>query len=219
MACLLIFCQKPLRVFSKNRLEKKQADLPALKDDWFSFLRVSLLLTCRSIMIYGLMTFIPLYWINVLQQSAASGSAKLTVFSLSNAVATIFGGYFADKYGYGKVVKSGFLLLLPFILLLINTRDAFWATLLILPLAFSLNLSTGSLITLGQSFLPGRLGMASGIMLGANVSIGGLAMPGLGWIGDSYGLTAAMYAIALVSAIGILFAFALPKMREVETLQ
>ncbi|MDR3348879.1 MAG: MFS transporter [Acidaminococcales bacterium] len=213
MSGLLILCQKNLRVFNKKPPKEKQAASPAQADDWLSFFRVSLLLICRSIMTYGLMTFIPLYWINILKQSAASGNAKLTVFSLSNAAATILGGYFADKYGYGKVVKGSFFTLLPVLLLLLNTGDALLATLLILPLAFSLNLSFGSLVTLGQGFLPGRLGMASGIMLGANVSIGGLSMPGLGWIGDHYGLTAAMYAIAAVSASAILFTFVLPKPR------
>jgi FSR family fosmidomycin resistance protein-like MFS transporter len=50
-------------------------------------------------------------------------------------------------------------------------------------------------------------------MLGLAVSIGGMATPGIGWIGDHYGLPQAMYAIAAVIAISMLLAFLLPQPR------
>jgi hypothetical protein len=37
----------------------------------------------RSVLFYGLNTFVPLYWIHVLGQSKAAGATALTLFALA----------------------------------------------------------------------------------------------------------------------------------------
>jgi fucose permease len=42
-------------------------------------------------------------------------------------------------------------------------------------------------VTLGQDYLPNRIGTASGVTLGLAISIGGLAAPLFGYLADRYG--------------------------------
>jgi MFS transporter, FSR family, fosmidomycin resistance protein len=55
-------------------------------------------------------------------------------------------------------------------------------------------------VTLGQDFLPNRIGIASGVTLGLAVSAGGVAAPLFGLLADTYGLTAALSAITVFPA-------------------
>lgn len=215
MAAVILFSSKTLQAFltRDEKNAKVIADDGASKqqDDWKGFSRVTLVVFCRSIINYGLITFIPLYWVGVLMQTKASGNMTLTVFSLSAAVATLIGGRLADRFGFQKIIMIGSAALFPFILLFIQMGNALWAALFIVLAAFAMNGSHSTLIALGQSFLPNRVGFASGIIMGLTVSIGGMAAPGIGKIGDQFGLTAAMYTIAAVAFLGLILTFFIPK--------
>jgi len=79
------------------------------------------------------------------------------------------------------------------------------ATGVVLYVPFSLH------VTLGQDYLPGRIGTASGVTLGLAVSVGGLAAPVLGVIADHAGLRAAIAALTLMPVV---CALAGTRMRE-----
>ena len=51
---------------------------------------------------------------------------------------------------------------------------------------------------MGQEYLPSRLGLASGITVGAAIGVGGLAAAALGALADETSLETAMWVIALV---------------------
>lgn len=52
-------------------------------------------------------------------------------------------------------------------------------------------------VTLGQDFLPNRIGVASGVTLGLAVSAGGPAAPLFGLLADAYGLPAALGTVVV----------------------
>ena len=56
-------------------------------------------------------------------------------------------------------------------------------------------------ITLGQDYLPSRLGTASGITLGLNVSVGGLMSPLIGHVADATSLRTALAPLILMPGL------------------
>jgi FSR family fosmidomycin resistance protein-like MFS transporter len=77
-------------------------------------------------------------------------------------------------------------------------------------IGFVLVASQASYVVLGQEFLPNRMGVASGVTLGLAVSLGGVASPVLGTIGDAHGLVAVFVAIGTLCALTFIAALCVP---------
>lgn len=215
MTSVVIYSSRMLHSFiekdKEETLRKNNGKSSPVSDDWSSFNRVTALVFCRSIINYGLITFIPLYLVGVMMESKSYGNMALSIFSLSAAFATLIGGRMADRIGFQKIIMLGSIGLFPFIFLSIQMQSSMMAIMFFALAAFSFGGSHSTLIALGQSYLPNRVGLASGILMGLTVSVGGMAAPGIGKIGDVYGLTAAMYTIAAIAFIGLILTFIIPK--------
>ena len=68
-------------------------------------------------------------------------------------------------------------------------------------------------VVMGQEYLPNRLGLASGITLGAAIGVGGLAAAALGALADHTSLTTTLWVIALIPFPAFLIALTLPPTR------
>ena len=75
----------------------------------------------------------------------------------------------------------------------------------------SLGLSAGVLVVLGQEYLPKRIGIASGVTLGLGNTIGGIAAPAFGHIGDVFGLVSVFVTIAIFALLSLGGALLMPK--------
>lgn len=75
--------------------------------------------------------------------------------------------------------------------------------------AVCLNLFNPAAVTLGQSFLPQHLGMASGLTFGVAVAVGGVAAPLLGFVGDMVGLTPVLLALVAIGVGGLVMSLGL----------
>ena len=180
-------------------------------DLWPAFICLSAALLCRSVIFYGLNTFLPLYLINVLHQSKAAAGSALAVMLGSMVVGNFLGGMSADRMGYKMVTITGFALvsvLLPVFAFIDNVT---WAILLLIPIGAVLSLPFGPMVVMGQSYLPNRVGLASGITLGLAFSFGGLVTPALGAIGDRYGLRATMGVVAFLPLVCTILSLVLPR--------
>jgi FSR family fosmidomycin resistance protein-like MFS transporter len=203
-AVLLATQTKAYRRFGDQEIKRKQsAGQSDLSDDWAGFSKVTVVNLLRSIVNTGLMVFIPLYWVAVLGQTNELSALMLTAFSFSGAVATFFGGRVADKIGFKWMILLSALCSAPLLVIFVLTSNLIVATLLLVLIALSLSSSYSPTVALGQSYLPNRLGLASGISLGVVVSVGGMSSPLIGLIGDNYGLSASMAVIAAIAFVGI----------------
>ena len=204
MVALLFGLQKKFAQLSD--MMRKQGDKESAaggkKDDWPAFLKLCISIFARSIVQNGINTFLPLYWVGVLLQTQSQGSLMLTVVALLSAVAAFTGGRLADRFGFRRVIRIAFLVVPPMIALMLLTKNVWLAGVLIVPLALGVHMPHSPSIVLGQKFLPNRLGLASGVTLGLNVTIGGMFAPLLGRIGDNYGLTTSMYVLVGVALLG-----------------
>lgn len=181
------------------------------KDNWNAFCRLCGAIFGRSIIFYGLSTFITLYLIDKLGQTKESATTVLAVFFLISALSTLSGGRFADKFGYRTIIRISFTVMFCSLLGFALSNTPWLTYLLLVPMGISLSLPYSSIVVLGQRFLPNRPGLAGGITLGLSVSIGGIITPLLGKLGDAYGLTTVFYALTLICVLPLISAYILPK--------
>ena len=185
------------------------------KNDWSSFSRLTMLIIFSSIVICGLRSFIPLYWVQVMGLSTAAAGSALTLLFTLGIVTTFIGGLLADKLGYLKVVQFSYVLLVPMVALLSQTTNPVMAYLLMIPIGFAMFAPFSSIVVLGQSYLARSIGFASGITLGLSFSVGGVIVPFIGRFADTYGLSATMELLAVVAVFAAIFAFFLPNPAKV----
>ncbi|WP_240809653.1 MFS transporter [Actinomadura sp. WMMA1423] len=179
-------------------------------DDPRSFVRLSLAVVCRSIVFVGLSTFISFYARQRTGGGVAAGSAALFVLYLGGAVGTVLGGSLAARWDRVTVVRRSYLLTVaavagivfvpgPALYLFVALTSAG------LYVPFSLQ------VTLGQDYLPTRVGTAGGVTLGLTVSVGGLASPVLGAVADAASLRVALAPLIALPALAWLLFRTLPE--------
>jgi len=211
MVIVTMVSLKGLNRISREAQHKKIAQRHVLgKDDWKSFATVAGCMTGRSVLLFGLTTFIPLYFAGVFRLSATEASNTLVLYAVMSAVCTLLGGHAADRFGFHRVIRFCFLLLVPFVCLFPLVGSVALAIAFLAPIAIGVNGPQAAIVTLGQKFLPNHLGTASGILFGLSVSMGGMVAPGIGWIGDHHGLAAALYVVAGFAVLTAGLAFLIP---------
>ena len=164
---------------------RRRSTLPAGDDDWPAFARLTAVVVVRSMLFFGLTTFLALHFVHDLGVSTAQADAALTAFLAAGATGTLLGGWLADRAGRLICIRLGFALAVPALIGLALTTA--W------PLAIGLVVVTGVatylpfsvFVVLGQDYLPNRIGTASGVTVGLAVSAGGLAAPALGALADA----------------------------------
>ena len=181
-----------------------------LKDNWGAFIRLTVVIIGRSIIFYGLNTFIPIYWIVALNQPKAVGAIALTVFSGSGIIGSLLGGCLADRIGQKKVMLLGLFGLVLLLPLIVIVKNGVVATFLLVPIGLVLFGTYSPAIVMGQNYLPNHVGLSSGITLGVAVSIGGGAAPIIGRMADIYGIWFSFVSIAILPVFFLLVALSLP---------
>ena len=175
----------------------------ARADDWSSFLRLSAIMICRSIVFVGLGTFIALYAGQRVGGGTTTGGVALFVLFAAGAFGTLLGGRFATRYGRVRTLRTSYAVAVPALAgLVLAPGPAFFGFLAVTAIAMSIPFSLH--VTLGQDFLPSRVGTAGGMTLGLAVSIGGIATPILGTIAEHTSLRLALstlIALALTSSL------------------
>lgn len=212
MALRLQYYKKDLKAFSDKEYEERNCDDSCgRQDDWKGFFILSVIILADSIVDYGLVAFIPLFWVNILSQSEAMSSVMLAVMTALGATSTYIGGRMADRFGFRKIIIFGSFLSVPMILLVGLSTNVIPAIIAVLLLGLTSDLIQSPSVALGQNYLPNHVGLASGITLGLAVSVGGIASPVLGWIGDQHGLAVVIMTLAAVGGLIALFSLFIPK--------
>lgn len=184
---------------------------PLLPDRWGAFARLSGPVLCRAIVFYALNTFVPLYWIREFGASKAAAGAALTLMLCAGVVGTLAGGWLADRFGRRAVVLVSMVLLFPLLLAFVRSSAPGVALALMVPIGLALYAPFSVMTVMGQEYLPGRVGTASGLTIGLAVTLGGLAAPLLGRIADARGVRAAVSTVVLVPLLGAAVALTLPR--------
>ncbi|MYV97999.1 MFS transporter [Streptomyces sp. SID3343] len=178
---------------------------PTGADDWPLFLRLSGVIVCRSIVFVGLSTFIALFAEQHLRGGDTAGSAALFTLFAGGAVGTVLGGRLAARHGRIRTLRAAYAAGVPATAgVVFVPGPALYvfaaAAAIALYVPFSLH------VTLGQDYLPNRVGTASGVTLGLAVSIGGIATPAIGALAEATSLRVALAPLIVVCAAAWLLA-------------
>jgi FSR family fosmidomycin resistance protein-like MFS transporter len=68
-------------------------------------------------------------------------------------------------------------------------------------------------VALGQAYLPRRLGMAAGLIVGLAIGTGGIGVALLGWVADHFGVLASLRVVVALPLVGFLVSLFLPDPR------
>jgi FSR family fosmidomycin resistance protein-like MFS transporter len=162
----------------------------------------------RSVAHMGLFTFVPLYEI-ARGHSEARGTLLLSLFLLAGAIGTLFGGRFADRFGRRVVLLGSFVVATPLILVYAVAGGLVGEVALVLSGAAVIG-TFGVSLVLSQEYMPGRVGMASGLSIGLAIGLGGVAALTLGAVADAIDLETAVIATAAGPALAFFVTLLLP---------
>jgi FSR family fosmidomycin resistance protein-like MFS transporter len=162
----------------------------------------------RSVAHMGLFTFIPL-WEKAQGHSASYGTWVLGGFLIAGAVGTLGGGRLADRFGRRPVLRWSFVVATPLILVYVLVGGVVGIVAVVLAGAAVIG-TFGVSLVMSQEYMPGRVGMASGLSIGLAIGLGGVAALTLGAIADTVDLRTAVLATALGPAAAILVSLLLP---------
>ncbi|RQD81464.1 MAG: MFS transporter, partial [Methanocalculus sp. MSAO_Arc1] len=174
---------------------------------------VSLIVTIaalRSWVIMASVAFFPAYLILTTGSSLVFANFMLTVMLLAGVVGQVTGGFLSDRYGRREVTILGlFACIIPYMLFFMTSG---WIVLILMVLIGYLTWSTFSVtVTMAQEYLPGRVGLASGLLLGFSIGAGGLGVSIVGIAADLMTLPTALFALTIPLIAAAILSLALPR--------
>ncbi|MEA2649833.1 MAG: transporter, family, fosmidomycin resistance protein [Candidatus Binataceae bacterium] len=192
------------RLAAAHAISSNRTSARSLVDEpeqWGDFIRLTVVVILRSMVFFGLNTFIPLYWNHVLGGSRKGGGFALTTLLTAVTIGTLAGGHMADRYGRKIVITVSLAVLTPLMLVFLGLHSFAAASLLLVAVGLALSASNSVVVVMAQEFLPNRVGFAAGVTLGLSMTIGGLMMPLFGSIADHHGLTPTLFLLSIVPAL------------------
>jgi MFS transporter, FSR family, fosmidomycin resistance protein len=191
----------------ETKLPARQADsgpeTTPLRQSSIPMVLLILVVVLRSATRLGLMTFVPFYFINILHRDPMTAGKYLSTFLFAGTVGILAGGPLADRYGYKKMVLITLALSSVFLCLFYATEGTL--SLIFLSIAGLVLISSNSTtMAMAQSFMPRNLGMASGLILGFSMGIGGVSTTLLGLVADHWGIPATIQITCLLPILAFL---------------
>jgi FSR family fosmidomycin resistance protein-like MFS transporter len=200
---LLIFWKKISVPDHVTAGRKKNAAKEAPKGAYRALSMVIAAVVMRSWIQFGLITYVPFYYIDYLKADPLYAGQLLSVFLISGVAGTLGGGQVADRWGHKRLFAAS-LGLSGLIFPLIFFTTGFMLLMVFAVLGFVLVASFGVTTVMSQRLLPNNIGMASGLTVGFAIGTGGVGVTLLGVIADAYGVPAAFQCIGVLPFIGFL---------------
>jgi len=179
---------------------KKEAKQPLSKNQKISLLLLISVVTVRSWVQLGLVSYIPFYYIDYLKGDPLYAGKLVSTFLMAGALGTLIGSPLADRWGHKKFLLITLISTFPLLLLFYNTNGLI--AFVLLGIAGMVLISSFALTTvMAQVLLPQDLGMASGLMVGFAIGAGGVGVTLLGTIADHWGVPMALKSIFVLPLI------------------
>ena len=165
----------------------------------------------KYIYLTSLTSFYTFYLIEVFGVTVRSSQLQLFVFLSAVALGTFIGGPVGDRYGRRAVIIVSIFGVLPFTLAL-PYANLEWTIVLSFLIGLINASAFSAILVYGQSLLPGRVGLVSGLFFGFAFGIAGIGAAALGLLADAKGIEFVFKVCAFLPIVGVL-AFFLPPER------
>jgi FSR family fosmidomycin resistance protein-like MFS transporter len=183
---------------------------PAIQAGLLATLAFGLMAAFQAWSQQTMVTFLPKY-LSDLGLTPSIYGLLAAIFMGGSAMGNIMGGNLADKFGKRRVAMTALALASIPLYLVSEVGLTFWLYLLI-PVAGALTGATHSIIVvLAQRFLPGRMALASGLILGFLFTSGALGTLLTGYLADLWGFPSVFHLNAGVALSAAVLALALQK--------
>jgi FSR family fosmidomycin resistance protein-like MFS transporter len=173
----------------------------------------------RNMVSLSAITFVPL-WYRDMGYSVAFYGALTSLMIAGSAVGTVCGGLLADRFGQRRILIIEMALAVP--ALAVFMLNPGYGGFLLGPLFGFISDGPASItLVMAQRLLPGRVGMASGFILGLSFVAAGIGAPITGSLADRLGTPHAMMIVSLLLFVAIALVAFIPRealqVREVPT--
>lgn len=168
-----------------------------------------LLVVARSWTYTGITTFTPKLYAERGYMPAQYG-ALLTAILFALALGNLMGGFLADWIGKRPVISGSLLVAAPAFSLFFLLPSP-WNIICGALGGFALGVSQSLTLLIVQQLMPGRLGLASGLIMGFTFASGAIGTSASGFVADRIGLLAVLRWIAVLPLVSALCGIALPR--------
>ncbi|WP_341281358.1 MFS transporter [Paenibacillus sp. FSL H8-0537] len=197
----------------------KQSGTAAANADALSTKAVAIALGLLLVMVFarswyaaGITSFYQFYLQRDYGLSIGAAQVPLFLFMAAGVAGTFFGGTLSDRFGRKRMLLFSIAGAAPLTVILPHL-PIFWVYPVITLLGLILQSSFSVSVVYAQELMPGKVGMASGLITGLAFGMGGLGAIVLGTAADHYSIAQVMYASSVLPLLG-LFGILLPKDRR-----
>jgi MFS transporter, FSR family, fosmidomycin resistance protein len=213
LALLAIVVSLYVSAWYKQRLQhlqnrKKPTQTVAVSAEMQRKVRIALLLVvflvfARSWVSAGISNYYQFYLMKDYGMTVQHAQIALFVYMAAGVLGTFFGGPLADRFGKRNMILFSLLGSAPFALLLPHVSPV-WVYPILVALGFVLSSSFSVTVVYAQELIPGKVGMASGLIIGLAFGMGAVGAVALGKLADLYGLYTTMVFCSLLPLLGVL---------------
>lgn len=205
-AIFLVFLTMGWSKIGKVKRSSKSKDGdhgPLPKGTYLSVALIVAAVIMRSWTHFGLMAYIPFYYIDYQQGDPLYAGALVSTFLFGGAAGTILGAPVSDRIGYKNFLMLSLgLSSVLFPLILITNGAMLFVSLGLV--GMTLISSFTVTIVMAQGLLPNNLGIASGLMAGFAIGTGGIGVTLLGIVADRFGVPTALKSIWILPVLGLI---------------
>lgn len=202
---IFLLCLAPFwKLIAKSRRVSKAKGAGSENVPKGTYLSVGLIIAAvimRSWTHFGVMAYIPFYYIDFQNGDPLYAGALVSTFLFGGAIGTLLGAPLSDRFGYKRyLIFSMGLSAILFPLILVTEGFMLFLSLGVVGMALISSFTVT--IVMAQQLLPNNLGVASGLMAGFAIGTGGIGVTILGVIADHLGVQMALKSIALLPVAG-----------------
>jgi MFS transporter, FSR family, fosmidomycin resistance protein len=181
---------------------------PLARPAWGPVTRVIGVTMLRSWIFLSVLQFTPV-WYDGLGFDPAFYGPLTSVIILAGALGTLLGGALADRVGQKAVVIWAMAATIPALLIYAGLPGP-WAIATGFLFGFTCDASLSVTLVMAQHLVPGRVGVATGVILGLGFVTGGIGVPVTGRVADAFGFQVALLGLSVLAVLAILLALTIP---------